>query len=718
MAAGGGGSGPGKTNPGSGGGGGTEGAPRPQPRPPEQNGPLPNALGCDSLDSSVCLYPWPNDYFTRPDPTSATGRRLDISQLAMPRNVAGKPIDVTDWNRLDGFSPGSLIATRIPGLDNLAAFKRTGAVPITDEARTYDPAQPVVLLNTRTMERQLIWTEIDSNPTDRANVAFVIRPAKNLDENTRYIVALRNLKDADGNTIGPSADFKALRDGTAPDPLDAPLVEQRRAHYEALFSTLSQAGLARKDLYLTWDFTTGSADSIAGRMLHIRDDAFAQLGDTNLKDQKVQGDAPAFTVDTVTDFTPAQDKDIAREIKGSFTIPCYLSTPGCAPLHSQFVLDPTTGEPTQLPGNTFSATYTCHIPRSAIAGGQANPSYPSLYGHGLFGSQNEINQGQLKAMGNEWNFTFCATDWAGMATVDVPNVVTILTDLSSFPTLADRVQQGMLNFLYLARLMANPSGFASNPAFQLGGKSLIDTSHVYYDGNSQGGIIGGALTAVSPDFTHAVVGVPGMNYSTLLTRSSDFGDGHTPNPKLPPTDVPGDLDFSYAFPLYKSYPNELERPLLFSLMQLLWDRAEPDGYAEHMTTHPYPDTPAHSVLMHLSFGDHQVANVAAEVEARTIGAHVMRKPMLAPGRHSDVDPYYGIDPFGSLPGTGSAIVVWDGGTPTPPTTNTPPKSGDDPHEFPRNDAKARMQKAAFLTTGKVIDVCAGGPCYDHGYTGP
>ena len=34
--------------------------------------------------------------------------------------------------------------------------------------------------------------------------------------------------------------------------------------------------------------------------------------------------------------------------------------------------------------------------------------------------------------------------------------------------------------------------------------------------------MGGALTAVAPDFNRAVLGVPGMNYSTLLQRSVDF----------------------------------------------------------------------------------------------------------------------------------------------------------------------------------------------------
>ena len=99
-------------------------------------------------------------------------------------------------------------------------------------------------------------------------------------------------------------------------------------------------------------------------------------------------------------------------------------------------------------------------------------------------------------------------------------------DLSAFPELADRLQQGLLNELYLGRAMIHRNGFSSDPAFHvngtLGTPSVINTSQLYYDGNSQGGIMGGALTAVSPDFTRAALGVPAMRYSLLLPRSVDF----------------------------------------------------------------------------------------------------------------------------------------------------------------------------------------------------
>jgi hypothetical protein len=57
-------------------------------------------------------------------------------------------------------------------------------------------------------------------------------------------------------------------------------------------------------------------------------------------------------------------------------------------------------------------------------------------------------------------------DWIGMATEDITNVALILHDISFFPSLADRAQQGFLNFLYVGRALIHPDGLAAHPAFQ------------------------------------------------------------------------------------------------------------------------------------------------------------------------------------------------------------------------------------------------------------
>jgi hypothetical protein len=56
------------------------------------------------------------------------------------------------------------------------------------------------------------------------------------------------------------------------------------------------------------------------------------------------------------------------------------------------------------------------------------------------------------------------------------------------------------------------------------------------------------------------------------------------------------------------------------------------------------------------------------------------------------------------------MVVWDSGSPPTPLTNTMAAAGVDPHEDPRNSPVARRQKAVFLTTGVVVDVCDDRPC--------
>jgi hypothetical protein len=271
------------------------------------------------------------------------------------------------------------------------------------------------------------------------------------------------------------------------------------------------------------------------------------------------------------------------------------------------------------------------------------------------------------------------------------------------------VQQGELNFLYLARLIIHPQGFTSQPAFKVskGGapaESFIDTTRAYYDGNSQGGIYGGTVLAVAPDIDRGILGVPGINYSTLLTRSKDFA--------------------LYSVPLYTTYPSELERPMLLSLIQILWDRSDPNGYVNQLTDAPLPNTPPHHVMYQVSFGDHQVANVTADTAARSAGAAVDPN-MLEPGRSPDTTPVWGVPRIPSYPYAGNAIVYFDsgdmsvpGGTAAAPTVNTPPKTGQDPHEFARRTKCGRVMKNNFLRPdGAVTNPCGGAPYFSNNYHG-
>ena len=645
---------------------------------------------CDPTDSAHCLLPFPNDTFTKPDASTPTGRRVNLSPLAMPRNVANRPIDPTEWNRQDGWSPGSALLTSVPGLDPA----RTGLAGIRDIGASLAQDAPIVLIDAATGARHPYWAELDANPTNGEQPLLIVRPAVNFLEGHRYVVGLRYMRESHGYELQPSDAWRARRDpiARAAGPQGAPISEKNRAKVMAdpILGPLWHSGYRIDDLYLAWTFTIASVQNNTQRLIHMRDDAFASLA----------GGAPKFTVDGTTSNP---DTGIMRRVTGHFTVPNYLTTPVNA---SDPFLQADPGMPgtrlLYLPGDDlpdrngdFDATYTCNIPASLVdASGNITPGHGVIYGHGLLGGQGEVNSGPQRKMAVEHQAVYCATDWYGMATGDVPNVATMLTDMSNFPTLPDRAQQGMLAQLFLARLLKDPRGFGSDPAFQLGGKPLVKAGEVAYDGNSQGGIMGAAVVAVSQDITRGVLGVPAMNYSTLLDRSSDFS--------------------GYEAVFNAAYPSELEREIIFGLIQMLWDRGEGDGYAAHIERNPLPNTPAHHVLMHLAFGDHQVANAAAEVEARTIGV-VTNRGFLKDGRHWAVEPGWDIPRATAYPYSGSALVYWDSGSATPPDGNVPPPTGSglayhDPHGDPRATKLARDQKAEFLWGSGFVDVCGGQPC--------
>ncbi len=620
---------------------------------------------CDFLDPAKCLYPFPNDYFTVPDPSTDTGRRVQFSPDSMPRNAAGVPIDPTEWNRNDGFSPGSAILTVVPGLD----LTRTGAAPETDIGRSLRANAPIVLLDATTGRRIPYWAELDQSAPAADQRALVVRPAVNFREGHRIVVGLRSLQNASGATIEPGDAFRAYRDGTKTTD---PTIEERRPHMQDVLKALDGAGVKRDDLFLAWDFTVASRRNLSERMLHIRDDAFSSLGNS----------APAFQVTQVENDV---DESVARRVTGTFTVPNYLTgngQPGNAFNTGENGLPQRNGD--------YTAPFTCIIPRAALKpDGTGARARPAVYGHGLLGSESEVSAENVRAMEGEHNFVFCATKWIGLSQEDIGNAVAVLGDLSRFPTIADRLQQGILDTLFLGRLMIAGSGFASNAAFQAQGKPVIDTRELFYDGNSEGGIMGGAATAVAQDWTRAVIGVPGMNYGTLLQRSTDWD--------------------TYKAIFDPAYPDPTDHVLAIGITQMLWDRGEADGYAQHLTRDPYPHTPTHQVLIHEAFGDHQVANIATEVEARSIGARVHR-PALAAGRSPARQQLWGVGEL-DAPYDGSAIVVWDSGAPAPPAGNVAPRDGADPHGDPRRSKEARQQKSDFLErNGRVVDVCGGKPC--------
>lgn len=416
----------------------------------------------------------------------------------------------------------------------------------------------------------------------------------------------------------------------------------------------------------SWEFTIASSAVITGRLVTMLDDVFGELGTAS----------PAFTIGEVTQANGV------RTVDGTFQVPNYLNNDGGP--GGRLTLDASDAPQLNTSSPTFDARFRCVLPESP-----PEPVQTIVYGHGLLGDRTEVDF--FGALAPQFAVAACATDWLGMSSEDLGNLAEILADMSRFGEQADRMLMGHLAFQLLGRLVNN--SFDSNPAFQDDtGASILKSDGAVFVGNSQGGILGGAATAVSTEWTRAVLGVPGVNYSLLLPRSSDWPQ------------------FQELFEA--AYTDVDDRLMAIFLAQMLWDRGENAGYAQHLTTDPLPGRKAKQVLLVGAFGDHQVANVSTDVLARSIGAR-LHSPALAVGRATASEPFWGIDTIDSYPFEGSAYVMWDFGTPAPPSGPTPPFSpeyGSDPHGAGSSEPLVLLQALTFLLEGRLIDVCGGLAC--------
>jgi hypothetical protein len=506
-----------------------------------------------------------------------------------------------------------------------------------------------------------------------------------LTEGHRYAVALRNLVGTNGKAIAPLASTKAALAGTL-EPAT------RGAHIKWVIRTDLKSVLGSTVPYQAWDFTVASAKSLSGpgQTMHKLAYQWLTTHHAALGTNAAATDyAPAFTV------TSTQDDSGVRDIHGTFQVPLFLAdTTQYSKMHTD-----ASGNPAINGTKTWTANFICVLPSTVQ---MAGPATPTVYGHGLLGSASEVEGGSFSA-GVAADLMGCATDWVGLSHNDVGNVARNLKDMSTFDTQVDHMLQGFVNFQFLGRLINSDSGFVTDPAFQSGGLPLFKTHDCHFMGYSQGGIMGGAVSALSNEWTRAILGVPGMDYGGLLLNRSVDWDA-----------------FASIFDV--AYKGPVDEQVVLQLGQLLWDRGENEGYAQHLTAHPYPGIPAKQVFIIENYGDHQVTNVAAEMLARTIGAH-NHQPAFdasfmggAARANVPVTPQRGLTALDQTKAASAGLVLWDYGTPTPPTDNHAPNGsqyGSDPHGFGRGNAMLLDQITTFLSTGVIPDECGGMACQSN-----
>lgn len=611
-------------------------------------------LACDPIDPSYCGFPFPSNVYAVADEDTATGLRVAFKKEGLPVAKNGHEQDPAPWSRADGFSASSAILAHFP---NAAG---DGLVSVLDIGASLDDGALTVVLDAETGERLPHWAEMDHHG-DADEQSLLIHPAVPMRDGTRYIVAVRGLVDGSGDAIEPSPAFLALRDG---EPSEEASVEARRGLYDDdIFPTLSDAGIAREELLLAWDFTTASRESTTGWLVHMRDEALSAAGENG----------PAYTITSVdSDLDPA---NTLFRIKGTMSVPLFMDDPepGGSLIFGEDGLPAINAETPD-----YEVEWELLIPNIA----QNEPVGLVQYGHGLLGSYEQVESEHFRTFCNTFGFAVFSTKWVGLAEEDEEWIVARIAsgELDGLNKMFERLHQGAINNLALMRMMSR--GMDTDATYG----QYLDGNQRYYWGISQGGINGGLYMSLTPDVAHGTLEVMGQPYNTLLNRSVDF-------------------DPFFAI-VNLQFQDPRAQQHFLGLLQMNWDRVEPSGYTKYMFDDPFPGVaPNRRVLMRTAVGDHQVT---------TFGGHVMARAANATHMESGIRPVYGLTSSNaqSLDQDGAVYIEYDFGLPPEPDCNVPLDSCEDPHGELRKLDDARQQIYLFLKTGIFENRCVAQVC-DH-----
>lgn len=594
-----------------------------------------------------CMTPFPSDVYTVPDNTTATGLHIELPFGALPTNDAGTTIDGAPVNGRDGWSPSAQMLIAFPG-----GFDPSNLVPYTDYPASLTDASPTVVINLDTGERVAHFAEPDLWAKDPSEQALIIRPHQRLDEATRYAVGIRkSLKALDKTELPMPDGFRAILDGRRTSHAG---LERVRGSYDEIFSAFEAEGIDRSDLVVAWSFTTGTTSNVLAQIELARDAALPAIG--------ANGELLDYAV--VTD-EPHSEPGIRKTIQGTIRVPLLLTQGGAFDAKTKLLRDED-GNPTV--DGYYDAPFTAMIPECAYTQG---PVPIMNYGHGLFGTSEQVHSGALRDTAEALCMVIVGTDFRGMSTDDVLSALAALNDVNNAPAFFEVQVQGVINNIalgYLARGAMADEIFVDDSSV-----TLVDPSRYYYYGLSQGHIFGSTIMAYDPVLERGVLGVGGINYSIMLERSTNW-----------PT---------FRAALAASYSSDLDMIHILGLMQMLWDITDPVTSAAHMGE--IPGTPSKQILLHMAVGDAQVPNIATEYHARTMGAVVLqpsvREPFDLPTQAGPITATH-------------ALVIFDGGH-SVPEGNVGLDDDNGAHSLTRKQPAAWRQMQHFYETGEVIVTC-------------
>lgn len=614
--------------------------------------PLDLAEGCQPLYAGAdCFLPYPSDYFR--DPQTGAIKTNGPAKLWTKEHATA---DIADWRPQIGYSrlpPILAIAGAAIARDKLPAI-------YGDPARSLSPdTSATLLLDAGTGAAIPHFTDVDPETTDDTRRALILHPLQPLQESTRYIAALIDLRAPDGSALPAPEGFRRIRDR---EP--TPELETLASRYETeLFPVLSAAGVAREEIFLAWDFTTGPDSAVTSDMIAVRAAAIEFTRTTT---------APQIEITAIENG--AAGSGVYRLIRGTVRGPLFLDSddPGDAsPLARDAAGNPKIAGETAFP-------FVAIIPESVK--NDLRPARALAYGHGFFGSRREVENDATVELANRLHAVVFSIDWFGMTMHEKLGVLDgLVVHPSTALAFTETVAQAYANWIVM--LAAIRGSLPAYSAFDRPDGALsYDPADLDFLGISQGGILGGNFAAIVPGVSRVALNVGAAGFTHIMFRARPF---------LPFLEL-----------LRHSITDPLDRQKYCATLQRPFDRIDPIVWSRFVFDAPLdPPPPDRRVLLQTGLGDAEVPDIGGIMHAHALKAGVTMPSAIE---------LYGLEPFTTQK---ASITLFDFGIDRTATTNpTPPFSFNQVHEGVRRLQAATDQLDAFFGPEANMAHHCDGPC--------
>jgi hypothetical protein len=559
--------------------------------PVTNNPPAPSIYAIYGKGTDTSLVPYPSDRYTKADPSSKTGLRVDIgAQSTGDALVLALPDTVAEVNAMDGFSTVGGVAVGFTGPIDIhgIVIDEDASPPVTDPPRDADDYKkagaPFVLVNVDPNSKQkgtavgLVpkwWAQAKDDYYKTDEFTLVAQPAEPLRPGTRYLFAVTDaLKAADGGAVGASKEMAAVISGDDASPYAA---EVR----DGLSVLEGSMGVAKDHVVLATAFTTAT----------VHDDLLAAASAARKKDAPAQ--LEPWTIETPMEadgrvrFRAVYE---APEYRGADDGKWHIGPDGAPVVQKKVGLE------------VFLAFSN---------GMKSGPRPVVFFAHGLGGTK-DGNWGTAGRLVDIDAAVFAIdSPEHGSRSVD-PSKPIIATfrffgidpDTQKFDIekARDNFRQMASDQLELLRWVKSLGKLDLLPPGAPDGVPDIDVSQFLYIGHSFGSVQGPTIFALAPEIKHAVWNVGGVGLMELLRDSSTFGILVN---SLKPVGTPD---------------GALGR--FFAMTQAIVDPGDPANFARHGTLEGLPGVDGwepRDVLLQEVVKDSIVPNSTSELLARTAG---------------------------------------------------------------------------------------------------